>query len=223
MMSTTTPRNRLLWTALAVGLAGLVAWRIFAAQDPAKRLRQIAPRIGADRIEAPLTDAQRAYALERAGSTAQGPAATVPFADLLAQVAPKPGTVVFVNFWATWCKPCVQEMPTMMELARRMRDEGRDFVMVAVSYDDDWAAVSDFFARLVGNPRPAELVLARDPAPDSPTSLRMSLGTRQIPESYVLRDGVVLARFVNLREWTQPEIVEYFQLLTEIPRGAPRP
>lgn len=208
--------------AAALTVAGLIGWRLAASQDPAAQLRQLAPRIGADRLESPLTSGQRTYLLQRAGDTAQAPTPPVAFGDLLASVAPKPGTIVFVNFWATWCKPCVREMPAMLELARRMRDEGRDFVMVAVSYDDDWAPVSDFFARLAGSPRPPELVLARDPAPEDPDSLRRSLGTRQIPESYVLRDGVVLARFVNLREWTQPDIVKYFQLLTELPVGPAR-
>src|SRR5437899_759415 len=55
------------------------------------------------------------------------------------------GSVVLVNFWATWCATCVVEMPSMERLVERMR--GKSFRLLAVSVDDDWAAVRKFFAK----------------------------------------------------------------------------
>ena len=55
------------------------------------------------------------------------------------------GQVVLVNFWATWCKTCVVEMPSMERLVAHMR--GRPFRLLAVSVDDKWEDVRKFFAR----------------------------------------------------------------------------
>src|SRR6266542_3911399 len=57
------------------------------------------------------------------------------------------GQVVFVNFWATWCPPCREEMPSMVRLGQELarRHPGK-FAMVAVSVDDGWAPVREYFA-----------------------------------------------------------------------------
>src|SRR5215469_2577593 len=47
------------------------------------------------------------------------------------------GKIVVLNFWATWCPPCVEEMPSLVELQRRMQAQGKDVVVLAVSVDDD--------------------------------------------------------------------------------------
>ena len=49
------------------------------------------------------------------------------------------GHPVLVNFWATWCPPCVEEVPSMEELARRL--DGSDMRLLAVSVDDDWDTI----------------------------------------------------------------------------------
>src|SRR5262249_25410352 len=55
------------------------------------------------------------------------------------------GQVVLVNFWATWCKTCVVEMPSMEQLVKKMKD--KPFRLVAVSVDDGWREVREFFPR----------------------------------------------------------------------------
>ena len=62
---------------------------------------------------------------------------------------------------------------------------------------------------------PREIDLAIDPRGEEAGSLRLKFGTQKLPETYVIVDGQVLARFVNERDWTEPAMVEYFQRLLE--------
>lgn len=189
---------------VAATLLGFVLAAI-AARGPAERVKRLLPAIGAERVQRALTGQEMTYALESERGT------PITLADL-----PK-DTVVFVNFWATWCKPCVEELPSMLRLRRELGD--RRFIMVAISYDDDWAAIRDFFDRFLGGiPSPAELWILRDPAAgsdaadsDGAGSLRGLLGTSKLPDSYVVYNGRVLERFVNARDWTHPAILEYFR------------
>ena len=59
------------------------------------------------------------------------------------------------------------------------------------------------------------MILTRDPVGENPGSLRLKLGTEKLPETWVIRDGQLLARFVNERDWMDPAIVEYFKRLLE--------
>ena len=100
----------------------------------------------------------------------------------------------------------------MLQLSRELRSTR--FSMVAVSYDEDWKTVQDFFRGFLGG-LPKEMTLTRDPIGENPGSLRLSLGTEKLPETWVIRDGQLLARFVNERDWMDPAIVEYFKRLLE--------
>ena len=51
--------------------------------------------------------------------------------------------LIFLNFWATWCPPCVKEMPDMMQLQERF--EGRPFQILAVSVDVNWDDITEFY------------------------------------------------------------------------------
>jgi hypothetical protein len=62
---------------------------------------------------------------------------------------------------------------------------------------------------------PKELILARDPVGENPGSLRLAMGTEKLPETWVIRNGQILSRFVNERDWMDPAIVEYFERLLE--------
>ena len=55
------------------------------------------------------------------------------------------GKAVFLNFWATWCIPCLEEMPEMEIVYRKLKD--RKFEMIAVSVDNDWDVVKEFYQR----------------------------------------------------------------------------
>ncbi|HXV35622.1 MAG TPA: TlpA disulfide reductase family protein [Myxococcota bacterium] len=101
------------------------------------------------------------------------------------------GKLVLLNFWATWCKPCEDEMPAMERLYRALAPS--DFELVAISVDDDAAIVSEFAQRL-GLSFPILI--------DSPKQVARAYQTFRFPESLLIgRDGVILERYVGPKEW----------------------
>ncbi len=107
------------------------------------------------------------------------------------------GNVVLVNFWATWCKTCVVEMPSMEKLVDTERKRKRPFRLLAVSVDDDWPAVRNFFP----NGTPLEILL--DAKRDTPRRY----GTEKFPESFIIdKEGKVRYYVVSDRDWNQPSV-----------------
>ncbi len=105
------------------------------------------------------------------------------------------GKVVFVNFWATWCGPCREEMPSLEALARAF--DPRETAFLAVSVDEAWSPVDEFFG--AGGRPPFTLLL------DSDQSVSRSWGTVKFPESFVVgKDGRLLYRIVGGRDWSVP-------------------
>ena len=121
------------------------------------------------------------------------------------------GKTIFLNFWATWCEPCIREIPSMLALSKQMKRS--EFVMFAVSYDDSWEPVLSFFDQYTGG-IPPELLLGRDANQDD-TSLRMQLGTEKLPETYIIRDGMILHKFISNHDWSEPKKLKYFRLVTQ--------
>jgi peroxiredoxin len=104
------------------------------------------------------------------------------------------GRVVVLNFWATWCPPCVQEMPALVEL----HHERPDLAIVAVSVDEDPDAYNSFVAR-----RHVDLITVRDPA-EKAAGLYHS---EAWPETYIIdRKGVIRRKIVGDPDWSNPEI-----------------
>ena len=115
------------------------------------------------------------------------------------------GQVVFLNFWATWCPPCRNEMPSMEKLYQRM--EGRAFTMLAVDLQENEDQVRSF-VETAGYSFPVLL----DPSGRTGAAYQVS----GIPTTYIIdKRGNVLARVVGGREWHTPEIVELFIDLAE--------
>jgi thiol-disulfide isomerase/thioredoxin len=116
------------------------------------------------------------------------------------QLSQLKGQWVFVNFWATWCPPCRDEMPSMEMLNRRFKDR---MVMVAISVDEDWGEVQRFF----GDTNPTFKV-----AWDRSKTTAMRYGTRKFPETFLIApDGTVAAKFVGPRDWYNQATVNYFE------------
>ena len=117
------------------------------------------------------------------------------------------GKVVLLNFWATWCKPCEDEMPAMENLHQALGSE--DFALLAVSVDDDRPAVEAFADRL-GLTFPI-LLDPRKRVADAYQSYRF-------PESYLIdREGVLVARYIGPREWDAPAYLDRIRRLLEMP------
>lgn len=114
------------------------------------------------------------------------------------------GRVLLVNFWASWCEPCRREFPSMLELARSLKD--RPFHIVAISQDEDETAMRAFLTQQ--GYQPSDFTVLRDA--DGSTSKRW--GTERLPESYLVdREGQVVLRFQSAYEWTADPIVQVVQ------------
>jgi thiol-disulfide isomerase/thioredoxin len=114
------------------------------------------------------------------------------------------GKVVLLNFWATWCPPCVDEMPSMLRLYEKLRSKP-NFVFLAVSTDDGWDPVRKFFA---AGPPPFTVLL------DAHGEIAQRYGTTQFPETYVVVDGRVRAFIEGPRDWDTWFAEAYFDRLT---------
>jgi cytochrome c biogenesis protein CcmG, thiol:disulfide interchange protein DsbE len=137
----------------------------------------------------------------RIGTSA--PDFTVQDADRKVSLHDYRGQIVVLNFWATWCQPCIEEMPSLLQLNQRFKNKG--VVVLAVSTDDDDAAYHQFL-----KDHHVDLLTVRDDAKKSNTLY----GTFKFPETYIIdRQGIVRRKFIGAVEWDQPEIVEYLNRL----------
>jgi peroxiredoxin len=103
------------------------------------------------------------------------------------------GQVVLVNFWATWCKPCEDEMPSMEQLYRALRRQDEGFELLAVSVDESPTAVRDFLEH-----HSISFPILLDPQ----QRVSRLYQTRGFPESLLIdRRGRVVERYVGPRDW----------------------
>jgi len=113
------------------------------------------------------------------------------------------GRVLVLNFWATWCAPCVEEVPSLSELQKRTAGSG--VVVVGVSVDRN----PNLYTRFLKRFQPS-FQTARDPDAKIPTSY----GTWKFPETYIIdRNGVVVQKVISSRNWTDPDILNFVQSL----------
>lgn len=109
------------------------------------------------------------------------------------------GRWVVLNFWATWCEPCISEWPQVHKLAERLSDRD-DVVVLAVSIDEDRSLITPFLERMSLAQTPTQVLW------DPTQSVHRSLGTEKIPDTYFIDgDGQVQYAFVNVRKWGSPE------------------
>ena len=113
------------------------------------------------------------------------------------------GQVVVLNFWATWCPPCVEEMPSLVEMQRRFKAKG--VTVLAVSVDVDESAYRQFV-----KDHNVDLLTVRDP--DQKSSALY--GTFKFPETYIVdRNGVIRRKFIGAVDWTAPEVTDFLSKL----------
>jgi peroxiredoxin len=109
------------------------------------------------------------------------------------------GQVVVLNFWATWCPPCVEEMPSLVQMQRRFKAQG--VTVLAVSVDVDESAYRQFV-----KDHNVDLLTVRDP--DQKSSALY--GTFKFPETYIVdRNGVIRRKFIGAVDWTAPEVTDF--------------
>ena len=134
---------------------------------------------------------------------AKAPDFTVQDADRTVNLSQYRGQVVLLNFWATWCPPCVEEMPSLVRMQKMMKDRG--ITVVAVSIDVDDKAYHQFLKE-----HGIDLITVRDPEQKTPGLY----GTHGWPETYVIdRNGVIRRKFIGAVDWTERDITEFLTKL----------
>jgi peroxiredoxin len=109
------------------------------------------------------------------------------------------GQVLVLNFWATWCPPCVEELPSLMNMQDRLR--GRGVVVLGVSIDVDQAAYHRFLKE-----RNVNFLTVLDPE----QKVAGMYGTSGWPETYIIdRQGVLRRKFIGPVDWNSPEVVQF--------------
>lgn len=111
------------------------------------------------------------------------------------------GQVVLLNFWATWCAPCIEELPSLEALQQALPQ----VKVIAVATDEDVDSYRAFVER-----RSIPLLTVFDANQRSNTMY----GTFRFPESYVIdKAGRIRRKFIGPQDWTSPEIVESLRKL----------
>jgi peroxiredoxin len=113
------------------------------------------------------------------------------------------GKTVVLNFWTKTCEPCMEEMPSVAELAR-IADGRRDFVVLTISTDDGPDAVRDRL-KVALNGDPTFRILF-DP---EMSVVNSRYGTRLFPETWIIDgEGIIRARFDGAKDWSSSLAVE---------------
>jgi cytochrome c biogenesis protein CcmG, thiol:disulfide interchange protein DsbE len=137
------------------------------------------PRIGNAAPDFTITDSERTVALS--------------------QLRGKP---VVLNFWATWCPPCVEEMPSLVQLQKQLGDK---VTILAVSEDADDGAYKQFV-----RDHNIDLLTVRD----TTRQTNEVYGTFKFPETYIIdRNGKIIRKFIGVQDWTSPDIMQYLNQL----------
>lgn len=110
------------------------------------------------------------------------------------------GKVVLLNIWATWCTPCIRELPTLVELQKQ---KGDDLVVLTLSIDEaPFVMLEGFLHEKIGTPVPH---LAQD---DS-GKIYLQLSMRGLPITYLIdREGRMTHRYIGGADWTKEWVQE---------------
>ena len=113
------------------------------------------------------------------------------------------GRLLVLNFWATWCPPCVEETPSLNQFQKEMKEEG--VVVLGISVDEDAAAYRAFLKRAR-----VSFLTARDPE----ARISSRFGTFRYPETYILdTHGKVLRKIIGPARWTDRRMIDYVKSL----------
>jgi peroxiredoxin len=114
------------------------------------------------------------------------------------------GKVVFLNFWATWCKPCEEEMPSMQRLHERFKNQG--LVVLAISEDTGGASLVAPYLKKLNLTFPVGL--------DPKSSVATLYGVWSVPSTFIIDKRGTRAFFANgPREWDGPHARAFFESL----------
>jgi peroxiredoxin len=113
------------------------------------------------------------------------------------------GKLLVLNFWATWCPPCVDEVPSLDALQRRFANKG--VVVLGVSVDDNPNLYREFLAK-----NRVSFLTARTGS----KGLSADYGTFKFPETYLIdQSGVVVKKVMGKEDWNDDRVISYVQSL----------
>lgn len=116
------------------------------------------------------------------------------------------GNVVLVNIWATWCPPCVDEMPSMERLYQELK--GENFEILAVSIDSLGTKAVAPFMKKYNLSFPALM--------DPDGTIKNLYQTTGVPESFIInKQGILIQKVIGPRDWARPEIIGFFRDLLQ--------
>lgn len=176
-------RSPYLWTLIGAAAVVIVAW------------------VGRERYRPVITGSVAPeFRMERLGG------GEVALSDL-------EGRVVLVNVWATWCAPCLQEMPSMQRLYEALADDGLEILAVSV---DAALGETDAFGRPGGDIQAfTEMLGLTFPVLENPSGdIQRLYQTTGVPESFLIdKDGVIVKKVAGPTEWDAPQNRELIRRL----------
>jgi peroxiredoxin len=135
------------------------------------------------------------------------PVFTLPSLEGSASLERYRGKTVLLNFWATWCPPCIQEMPSLEALHRRFA--GKNFQVLTINLDERPQNVEFFLKRT-----PLTFPILFDPHGD----VAALYSTYQLPETYLIDPkGRVLKKYIGPQDWLEQDIVQEIESYVEKP------
>jgi peroxiredoxin len=118
------------------------------------------------------------------------------------------GKVVLVNIWATWCPPCVDEMPSMEKLYQKFK--GENFEILAVSIDEPGLKAVAPFMKKSNLTFPALI--------DSEGTIKAVYGITGVPESFIIdHKGILIKKIIGPVDWAAPNVFQFFNELIQKP------
>jgi cytochrome c biogenesis protein CcmG/thiol:disulfide interchange protein DsbE len=118
------------------------------------------------------------------------------------------GSVVFINFWATWCQSCIEEMPSIERMSGLLSNDSK-FKIMTILFKDDIASASGFMRQ---NSYTFPVYLNPD------ESAAKNFGITGVPETFILdKKGFLRDKVIGPAEWDSPRIIQTFQNLLNEP------
>ncbi len=136
----------------------------------------------------------------------------------MARLSDHRGEVVLVNIWATWCPPCVEEMPSMERLYQKMGGDGFEIMAVSIDvapggFDGDGNLGGDI--RAFADSLRLTFPILHDPSGD----IQQLYRTTGVPETFLIgRDGIIYKKVAGGTEWDAPQHKELIQRLLAAPQ-----
>jgi cytochrome c biogenesis protein CcmG, thiol:disulfide interchange protein DsbE len=111
------------------------------------------------------------------------------------------GKLLVLNFWASWCEPCIVETPSLEEFQRHFANQG--VVVLGISMDSSEQRYKDFLKRYQ-----ISFETSRDPG----ANIASSFGTFQYPDSYIIDpSGKVVEKIINYQDWMSQQFIDHIQ------------